>query len=145
MRGSRPGSRRARLAAACLLAFAVAGCGARMYPVSGKVTLEDGTPVTKGMVIFEGGPGPEPVMARGEIRPDGSYQLGTLKPGDGVPLGKYRVHINPMDLSEVPDEKKNLPFHYKYMKAETSGLEYEVKAGANEFEIKLERGRKPPR
>ena len=144
MRASRPGGR-ARFAAAALLAFAVAGCGGRMYPVRGTVTLEDGTPVTKGMVIFEGGPGPDLVMARGEIQPDGGYQLSTAKPGDGVPVGRYRVHINPMDLSEVPDEKKNLPFHFKYLKAETSGLEYEVKTGANEFEIKLERGRKPPR
>jgi hypothetical protein len=89
------------------------------------------------MVIFEGGDGDRPVMARGEVKPDGSYLLSTYKPGDGVPPGKYKVHINPMDISEVPDEKKNLPFDVKYLKAETSELDFEVRAGQNDFAIRL--------
>jgi hypothetical protein len=103
------------------------------------VTLEDGTPLTKGLVVFEaaGGKG---VTARGEIQADGRYQLGTLKPGDGVPAGRYRVLINPLDLSAVPDEQKELPFDHKYLKFETSGLEYEVKAGSNEYPIQLSKG-----
>jgi hypothetical protein len=43
-----------------------------------------------------------------------------------------------MDISEVPDERKNLPFDIKYLKYDTSGLEFEVKAGSNEFPIKLD-------
>jgi hypothetical protein len=51
-----------------------------------------------------------------------------------------------MDLSDVPDERKNLPFDIKYLKAETSGLEYEVKAGPNEFPIRLAKpGKRRPR
>ena len=126
-------------AAAMVLIVGSAGCGRRMYPVHGTVTLEDGRPLTRGMVIFEGQQDGVAIMARGEIKPDGSYQLSTEKPGDGVPPGKYRVHINPMDLSEVPDEKKKLPFDIKYLRVNTSGLEYEVKAGPNEFPIKLSR------
>jgi hypothetical protein len=120
-----------------------AGCGPRLCRVHGKVTLEDGTPVTKGLVVFEA-VGGQPVSARGEIQADGSYQLSTHRPGDGVPPGRYRVLINPMDLSAVPDEQKQLVFDIKYLKLETSGLEYEVKPGSNEYAITLSKPRKAP-
>jgi hypothetical protein len=131
--------RRIAATAALVLIVSSAGCGRRMYPVHGTVTLEDGQPLTRGMVIFESQSDGAAIMARGEIKSDGSYQLSTERPGDGVPRGKYRVQINPMDLSEVPDEQKNLPFDIKYLRFKTSGLEYEVKPGPNEFPITLTR------
>src|SRR5947208_2506929 len=109
-------------AAVALLALGLAGCGEGLYPVRGTVTLDDGTPVTRGLVVFERVDGGRPITARGEIGPGGRYELSTNKPGDGVPPGKYRVLLNPLDLSDVPDEKKNLPFDIKYLKFETSGL-----------------------
>jgi hypothetical protein len=129
-------------AVALLLLLGAAGCeaGGKLYPVGGNVTLDDGKPLTKGVVIFERTEGGPPVTARGEIKPDGSYQLSTYRPGDGVPPGKYRVLINPLDLSEVPDEEKQLPFDAKYLKFETSGLEYEVRPGSNNgFSFRLGR------
>jgi hypothetical protein len=89
------------------------------------------------MVVVERREGGAAITARGEIHPDGRYELSTDKIGDGVPPGKYRVLINSMDLSDVPDEKKNLPFDIKYLKFETSGLELEVKDGPNDYPIKL--------
>jgi hypothetical protein len=119
------------------LALAPAGCGPRMYPVRGTVTLEDGSPLPKGLVIFERFDGGPALTARGDIGPDGRYELSTEKTGDGVPPGKYRVSINPLDTSDTPDEQKVLPFDVKYLNLKTSGLEYEVKAGVNEFPIRL--------
>jgi hypothetical protein len=142
MRITAHGARRVLTAAVLLLVPGLAGCGNKLNPVRGTITLEDGTPLTKGLVVFEGTVGGAPVSARGEVKPDGTYQLGTYKAGDGALAGKYRVLINPLDLSEVPDEQKNLPFDYKYLKFDTSGLECEVKPGANEFPIKLDRPRK---
>jgi hypothetical protein len=127
---------------AALVLLTAAGCGGGKYPVRGTVTLDDGTPLTKGMVVVERRDGGAPVTARGEIKSDGSYELSTDKAGDGVPTGKYRVLINSMDLSDVPDEKKNLPFDIKYLKFETSGLECEVTSGSNEYAIKLIRSKK---
>lgn len=131
--------RRGLAAAWALGVLGLAGCGARMYPVRGTVALEDGTPVTRGLVVFERVDGGPAVTARGNVQPDGRYELSTERPGDGVPPGRYRVLFNPMDLSDVPDEKKNLPFDVKYLKFDTSGLECEVKPGGTEFPIKLDR------
>src|SRR5581483_1973868 len=125
---------------ALIVLLGCAGCGGEaLHPLRGTVTLDDGTPVTQGVVVFERSAGGKPVTARGESRPDGSYQVGTRTPGDGVPPGKYRVLVKPLDLDDVPDEDKTLPFDLKYLKYDTSGLEYEVKAGPNEFPIQLTR------
>lgn len=134
--------RQCSIAFVAAVSFALMGCGEGKHTVRGTVTLEDGTPLTKGMVVIERREGGVPITARGEIQSDGRFELSTDKIGDGVPPGKYRVLINSMDLSDVPDEKKNLPFDTKYLKFETSGLEYEVKAGSNDYAIKLNRSKK---
>ncbi|MCI0702796.1 MAG: carboxypeptidase-like regulatory domain-containing protein [Planctomycetia bacterium] len=123
--------------------IALAGCAGGKHPVRGIVTLDDGSPLTKGLVVFERIDGGPPVSARGEIGADGRYELSTDTPGDGVPAGKYKVLVNPLDLSDVPDEQKQLPFDVKYTKFETSGLECEVKAGGTDFPIKLSRPADP--
>jgi hypothetical protein len=138
--------RRALRPAALALAFlGLAGCGGGLYPVRGAVTLDDGTPVTKGLVVFERVGGGEPIVARGQIQSDGSYELSTYKPGDGVPPGKYKVLLNSMDLSDVPDEAKNLPYDTRYLSLATSGLEVEVTSGPNDIPIKLDRPAKKAR
>jgi len=119
-----------------LLALGSSGCGDRLYPVRGTVALEDGTPVTKGMIVIERTDGGEPLTAQGEIMSDGSYQLSTNKPGDGVPPGKYRVLINAMDLSDLPDEQKDNPFVFKYLSFKSSGLEIEVMRGDIDYPIR---------
>ena len=128
--------RRLSIAAAALAALAFTGCGDRQYPVHGTVTLEDGTPVTRGMIICERYDGGEPITAQGAIQPDGTYRLGTARPGDGLPPGRYKVLINPMDLSDLPDEKKDIPFDAKYLNFKSSGLELEVK-GDTDYPIRL--------
>src|SRR5947209_3106568 len=119
-----PGVRWRSVHVALFVLLGAAGCGDKYYPVRGTVTLEDGSPVTNGMVVFERAEGGVPITARGTIQTDGSYQLSTSKPGDGVPSGNYRVLVNPLDMSDVPDEQKKLPFDIKYTKFATSGLEY---------------------
>jgi hypothetical protein len=119
------------------LLLSAAGC-ARYYPVHGMVTYPDGTPVTEGLVVFEQQQeGAKAVSARGEIQPDGSYQLSTNKPGDGVPSGKYRVLVAPKtDLNEV-DKPRPAPFDSSFMEFKTSGLTFEVKPDATEFSIQV--------
>jgi hypothetical protein len=132
----------ARLAVVAALALGLCGCGGGKYPVHGTVSLNDGTPLAKGLVVFERTEGGPPITARGTVAPDGQFALSTEKPGDGVPPGKYRVLVNPLELSDVPDEQKDLPFDVKYTRFATSGLQFEVKSGANDFPIRLDKSKK---
>jgi hypothetical protein len=124
-----------RVVAAFVLLVGVAGCGG-YYPVHGKVTYPDGSPVTKGIVVFESNGAANAISARGEIQADGTYQLGTDKPGDGVPAGKYRVLVTPR--LENPDAPE-VTFDRRFADFNTSGLEFEVGSGDNDFSIQVTR------
>ena len=52
--------------------------------------FDDGTPVPKGMVIFER----ENYMSRSEIQPDGSYSISSERANDGIPPGEYKVYVS---------------------------------------------------
>lgn len=95
---------------------AVAGCnrGPKMVQVRGKVLNQDGTPITKGIreISFEPMADTTAVMRRtavGQIQDDGSFELFTRRPGDGVLPGKYSVVIRvikaPRDPVLLSDEK----------------------------------------
>ncbi len=118
------------------LMLGLAGCSGKS-PVRGTVSLEDGTPLSKGLIVFERFEGGPPLTARGEIGPDGRFELSTDRPGDGVLPGKYRATINPLDASDAPDEDRILPFALKYVNARTTDLEFEIKSGPNELPIRL--------
>jgi hypothetical protein len=125
-----------------LLLSTLIGCGRRHYPVRGKVTLEDGTPLTKGMVVFESLDEKPPITARGDIQTDGTYQLSTDKPGDGVPAGKYRALVSPRDYDNIDGlEGPRRPpvFDLRYADFNTSGLQFEVNSSSNEYPIQVTR------
>ncbi len=121
-----------------LVLLGVSGCGGgALFPVSGKVTYKDGKPVTAGLVIFE--PVGQRPSARGEIQPDGSFQLGTYGDKDGAMEGEYKVLIAPPPL---PEEGKRppSPIHPKYQKLESTPLKFTVTRDRdkNKFNIEVE-------
>jgi hypothetical protein len=119
-----------------LLVFAATGCGPSTYPVKGKVSYPDGSPVVEGMVVFESSGADKPVTARGEIQQDGTYRLSTYQPGDGVPPGPYKVLVTPKyDPNAIDKPQRTPPIHPRYSSFETSLLTFEVKAGENDFPI----------
>ena len=128
-----------RLLAAVLLCCA-AGCGQSRYPVSGKVLFADGAPLDAGTIMgeatLEGG---KTVMVQGNIEKDGSFSLGTDKPGDGVPPGKYKLLVAPRAMSEV--EERSLPpfIDKKWERFDSSGLELDVTAPKSDFNITITR------
>jgi hypothetical protein len=107
-----------------------------MQPVRGKVTLPDGKPAANSQVVFEGPIGGKVVSARGDVQADGSFELSTVHPGDGVAVGKYRVQVNPPPVVDA-EAAQRAPFNPKFSDFSTSGLEFEVKAGGSDFPIQL--------
>ena len=117
-----------------VLAFVlVSGCGSGDMKVEGTVTLPDGSPLTKGMMMFDNGK----TSVVGNLDAQGKFVLYQLQPGDGVPPGNYRgmiqydVEVSP----ELSDEARNaalakiLPFSPKYLGFDTSELTLTVEAG----------------
>lgn len=121
------------------------GCGENCK-VTGKVTFPDGTPLTRGKVVFE----TTNYISKGQINKDGTYVLGTNNPKDGAPPGTYRVCftdlINPTVTTtpspkggppKIQMSKPESPIHHKYYDSQKSGLVCEVK-GRTKFDIVVE-------
>lgn len=120
-----------------LALFGIAGCGPGLQPVRGKVMLGDGKPAAGSQVVFESEQQGKKVSARGDVGSDGSFELSTFKPGDGVPPGKYKVQVNPPPMVNA-EGPYIVPFNAKFSNFTTSGLEFEVKRGEkNEFPIQV--------
>jgi hypothetical protein len=135
------------------LAFSIAalmlsGCtaggsdGAEKHKISGTVTFED-TAVQEGNVTFYN----DKSSASGQLDTSGAFEI-----VGGLPAGKYKVSITPVDISEAPsfgmDKGKtvvakpkdvaNIP--QKYRSAGTTPLEETVKSGDNNFKLNMTEG-----
>jgi hypothetical protein len=75
----------------------VAGCSSKdAYQVSGRAQYKDGSPITGGVRIIRFEPAKNSTAkirkgASGTIAEDGTFQMFTRKPGDGVFVGQYAV------------------------------------------------------
>jgi hypothetical protein len=101
-----------------------------LISVKGKVTYK-GQPVTKGIVRFEPDSG-FGRMATGQLQSDGTFELTTLKQGDGVVAGEHRVTVSDFDKSIAKDRALK-----KYGSANISGLKAEVSPENHEFTFDL--------
>jgi hypothetical protein len=130
-----------QLTALALILAAAGGCGSgNTSPVRGKVLFKDGTPLTGGLILFRPVDEKLPVSARGDIRQDGTFILGTYQEGDGAVPGKYQVAITPPPRRKVREKPVENPIiHPRFESYETSGLEYDVKRGKNNFTIEVDK------
>jgi hypothetical protein len=147
--------------AAFAAALAVAGCGKPTGNVSGKVTYK-GNPVKGGSVVFAQ-PNGQDLWA--DIQEDGSYSFtkvdagpvkvavktSSLKPPargafPGAAEGSNARGYSPPAGQENPNKpqgagdraKLYVPIPEKYEDPKTSGKEYTVKSGKQEFDITLD-------
>ena len=117
-----------------LIIAAAAGCGSDGLPgmvaIQGTVTYK-GEPLTHGTVLYlpKDGSGRQ---ARGEIQPDGRFELTTLRAGDGAQVGEYSIVV--IALQPHPGEdraaieaaggiiERGYVIPEKYTNRDTSGL-----------------------
>jgi hypothetical protein len=124
-----------------LLGLACTGCehGPRMYKVSGKVTFKGGSMPHAGVCTVQFIPSTDTTAterkgAGGAINPDGTFEMHTRKPGDGVVPGEYDVTFaiwpGPMDPRSLILPKytspSTTPFKNVKIDRDRSDLEFEV-------------------
>ena len=133
----------------CFLFTLFAGCdlgGVAVYPVSGKVVLPDGSPLTSGgQVIFESLDNDGATHhAMGIIAGDGTFEI-KMANAEGVLPGKYRCKLRGTADASRSTMENRMPaiakIHPQFEQYATSGLEFEVKPEKNHFNIRVE----PPR
>ena len=123
----------------------LSGCGSGTHPVHGKVVFKDteaaATELAGYVVALESVDGK--VSASGVVKPDGTFEVGTHKPGDGAVPGKHRAALNPPmthELIEGPEAKPPAPLiPDKYGTFGTSGLEITVERSGQEVVLQVER------
>lgn len=143
-------NRRLSIVLLVIVSGLVVGCGERRYPVSGKITFDDGSPYTGGgAVAFETGAGKDRIMVRAVIQEDGTFSTAAGSPG--ALAGDYRVRLipPPQEIFEPPPDEvdnprprpipppKPTPFDEKFRRFESSGLEWKVGPGAESLQIKI--------
>lgn len=128
------------LVALALSTIVLAGCnrGPRMVQVSGKVLYKDGSVPKGGVRVVRFEPAKETTAvqrrtASGDIGQDGSFQLYTRVPGDGILPGDYAVTFTiwkaPRDPVSYVDEKytasSTTPYHVT-IEDDTTDLKFEI-------------------
>ena len=120
-----------------MLMALMAGCtGADMHEVTGRLTDPAGVPLPKIRVVFVGKDAS--VTATAETAADGTYRLGTRRPGEGSPAGTYTVlavdDVPVSDSARSPEPR----IARRYSDPARSGLEVRVKPGRNRFDFQLD-------
>lgn len=120
-----------------IVCVAFCGCGPNQH-LSGKITFPDGEPLSAGTVIFSK-PG---FVSRAAVKPDGSFNVGSLKEGDGIPAGTYKAYIifafAPVDPNDPSNEAMISLVEEKFTSEKTSPLEITI-PGDKTFNIVVER------
>lgn len=101
------------------------GCGNNIK-ATGQVVFEDETPLDRGIVVLQNAQ----YQYVGDIQPDGSFRLGSMKPGDGLPEGTYQAAIR----NALDDNEESL-VDKKFADVFTSGLVCEIRSEMKPIKI----------
>lgn len=120
------------------------GCGSSdNSTVTGVITTTDGQVVSGGRITFTSVS--PPISASSRIAPDGSYELSSVEPGDGAPVGHYQVAIVSKISTAGGDSRNGRSMatskslvHDKYADIRTSELTAEVTPGSNKIDFTVE-------
>jgi hypothetical protein len=125
--------------AVAMMAWLTNGCAGKTAPVNGHVKFKDGGDVSAlagHTVMFQ--TEADRISASGDVEPDGTFKVSTYGHNDGAVPGRHQVAISPpASPPDAPPPKPILP--KKYNDFGTSGLTVEIKPGANNIELELDR------
>ena len=122
------------------------GCNPEgIHPVKGQVIWKDtqqpATELAHSLISFE--QKSTETSARGQIKPDGSFQLTTNKDNDGAKLGEHVVLITEIGRKPAggPDSAQLAPgkISTAYANPGASNLRAQNKPGLNEVKLEVER------
>lgn len=126
------------------LSVAIVGCSdGRLptFPVSGKVTFPDGSPVRVGTIELKSRL--HGIHARGEINANGEFTLSTYTPGDGAVAGTHDCVLVQMVMVEaIPNFRPSTEgvVHPRFGSYSSSKLVVDVNQGqSNTLELTVER------
>jgi hypothetical protein len=125
------------LLAVSLGAFSGCSDGKAAWPVRGKVTLTDGTPVAGATVSFEDKANRR--NSSGSTDENGVYTLTTFEMNDGAPAGQYTVTVHPPQAQDSGQAQPKPVFDPRYSNASTSGLTRTVEAKDNTIDLTLDK------
>lgn len=135
-----------KMFALCVALFValIAGCNSRpTAQVKGKVLYKDGSVPQGGVRVIRFEPTADTTAttrktATGDIADDGSFEMYSRKPGDGVFLGKYAVTFSvwrgPRDRVSLIDEKYTASATTPYtvtVEGDMEDLKYELERAAS--------------
>ena len=112
-----------------------------LHPVTGKVLLPDGQPLTSGQVVFVATK--STVTNTANIQSDGGFSF-KAGAGEGLPEGDYKVRIEAGSSGSAAKASRGrvqgkLPFDASFLDEDSSGLTATVTPDEtkNNFEFKL--------
>jgi hypothetical protein len=117
-----------RLTSLLVLAIGIAGCSSsdapKTAPARGTITINGKPLANVGVTFLPEGTGP---IASANTNEQGEFNLRTVNPGDGAPIGMHRVVVG---AAEEGPRKPGAPaIPPKYGRLESTDLSAEVKAG----------------
>jgi hypothetical protein len=135
------------LAIAVASMLGISGCGSShpMAQVRGKVVFADGKMPPAGirMVRFECAADSNAALrkgATGAVNDDGTFELYTKRPGDGVHLGRYDVTF--AFCRSATDQRPMIPA--VYTKSATTPFHVVVDGDKDDFEFRIDSGAAKP-
>lgn len=106
------------------------------------VFSDDGSPVPIGTVMMSTGT----YLARADLKPDGTFVVGSLKETDGLPAGTYRVSIagakKIIGHTASGDDILESLIDEKFEDRDTSDITIEVTSSTKFIEITVDRYQK---
>lgn len=130
-----------------LVVTSVIGCGSNVT-LRGKVTYsDDNSPLEVGTVCFESANH----VARGPLKSDGTYTVGSTSAKDGLPPGEYKVYITGADRYEKSGPKiapVSVPISLidsKFTSPSRSDLTVKVDRSTKKFDFSVDRSAASPK